>query len=98
MCRLGVVELDATLSSDFEQTADDAGDESTRRLLKHLGPEHAAAYRAALGLSDDMVDVTSVEDDDTTALSASNASEENRGKNGGNHSKIHIYEFRAKQQ
>ena len=98
MCRLGVVELDATLSSDFEQTADEPGDESTRRLLEHLGPEHAAAFRAALGLGDDMVDAASVEDGDTTTLSTSNASEENEGKNGGHHSKIHIYEFRPRQQ
>ena len=96
VCRTGVVELDATLSSDFEQTADEAGDESTRRLLEQLGPDHAAAYRAALGLGDDMADAARVEDCDTTALSADTASEENTGKDGGNHSKIHIYEFRAR--
>ena len=88
--------MDATLSSDFEQTADDAGDESTRRLLEHLGPEHAAAFRAALGLGDDIA--AGVEDDDTAALSARNASEENKGKNGGHRSKIHIHEFRPRQQ
>jgi hypothetical protein len=90
------VELDATLSSDFEQTANEAGDESTNELLQRLGPEHAAAYRAALGLGEDMVEGSREGVDDIAAPIADDPSAENIHKDGGDHSKIHIYEFRAR--
>lgn len=95
MLRSGVVEIDATHASDFEQTTDE-DDESTRRLLEQLGPQHAAAYRAALGLSEGKVDSTGAQLNDTTA-DVGNPSEENARVHGEVNSRIHIYEFRSRQ-
>ena len=95
MRRSGVVELDATHASDFEQTTDE-DDESSRRLLEQLGPQHAAAYRAALGLSEDKVYTTGVRAIDIAA-DVGNPSKGNARMHGEVNSKIHIYEFRSRQ-
>ena len=88
----GVVELDATLASDFEQTIDE--DESTRKLLEQLDPQHAAAYRAALGLGDNSADTVEVKDAES-GDAAPDVRERNE-RTSGVHSTIHIYEFRAR--
>jgi hypothetical protein len=97
-CRqLSVVELEAGIASDFERTDDDSEEEGggsggLASLLERLGPEHAAACRAALGEGLEETD-TEAAGPETEAAGSGGGSSETRSGGG---RQIHIYEFRVK--